>query len=69
MQDCYFLDPYHLPLPNYVLLLLFSHSVGLFATPRTAAHQASLSLNISWEFAQVHIRCIDALLWQRGLHN
>ena len=29
MQDCYFLDPYHLPLPNYMLLLLFSHSVGL----------------------------------------
>ena len=44
-------------------------SVGLFATPRTAAHQASLSLTISWESAQVHVHCTGALLWQKGLHN
>ena len=31
-----------------LLLLLFSRPVGLFATPWTATHQATLSLTISW---------------------
>ena len=31
----------------YIYILLFSH-VRLFATPWTVAHQASLSLTISW---------------------
>ena len=33
--------------------------VRLFEAPWTAAHQASLSLTISWEFAQVHVHCIS----------
>ena len=45
---------------NIVVVQLLSH-VWLFATPWTAAHQASLSLTFS-EFAQVHVHWIgDAI--------
>ena len=37
----------------YIYLLLFSHSVQLFATPWTAACWASLSFTISWHFLKL----------------
>ena len=38
--------------PNVVVVHLLSH-VRLFATPGTAAHQASLSFNISWSLLRL----------------
>ena len=45
----------------FIVVQLLSH-VQLFATPWTAALQASLSFTIPWSFAQTHVhRVSDAI--------
>ena len=41
------------PLSGLVILLLLFSRVQLFATPWTAAHQASLSFTISWSLLKL----------------
>ena len=51
---------HHCSFPPFVVVPLLSH-VQLFATPWTAAHQASLFLTIS-EFAQTHVHWVSDVI-------